>query len=52
MRSIGLCLAAAAAQLAGAATVTGEGVDCARLLQPDQRVEVVTGFADTARAAL
>jgi len=52
MRSIGLCLAAAAAQLAGAATVTGEGVDCARLLRPDQRAEVVTGFADTARAAL
>jgi CHAT domain-containing protein/tetratricopeptide (TPR) repeat protein len=52
MRSTGLCLLAALSQLAVASTVTGDGVDCARLLQPEQRVEVLTSDADNTRAAL
>lgn len=52
MRSIWPWLLAALPQLAGAAAMTGDGVDCARLLQPEQRVQVIAGGAEDARAAL
>ncbi|MEO8312987.1 MAG: tetratricopeptide repeat protein, partial [Caldimonas sp.] len=44
-------LLVAVPQLAGAAAMTGDGVDCARLLQPDQHVQVIES-ADGMRAAL
>ena len=47
MRSTWPWLLAALPQLAGAAAMTGDGVDCARLLQPDQRVQVITGGPKT-----
>ncbi|HSC64825.1 MAG TPA: CHAT domain-containing tetratricopeptide repeat protein [Caldimonas sp.] len=52
MRSTWLCLLAALPQLAAAAAVTGDGADCARLLQPDQRVKVTASDTDDAHAAL